>query len=283
MLFRSVTYMNRPASPQVDTLEQRARAFGYRHEQLPYCQFFASKRTIRSLRDIVYTEYDLRARLKDHIGDGGTVGSWAAEVGLMIPEGMKPTREAVVQALTRDQLGWHAIRHPSLDRSALEHNAEIVRATGLATATLVDYGRLSHRTMSISVDELIGKVLEPWIVPDASMTWRSDEIVNALRRSTPDGALVPVLLMEESGGPRIRLWDSGTGFVNLFQGRDNNYSPFTKQGYPGDRRVPGIEQEPDTVALQVHRVVRRDDASRQEILALAIYLGSRHIVRKVSL
>ena len=41
----TVTYMNRPASPQVDTLEQRARAFGYRGDLLPYCQFFASKKT----------------------------------------------------------------------------------------------------------------------------------------------------------------------------------------------------------------------------------------------
>ena len=43
----TVTYMNRPASPQVDTLEQRARAFGYRGDLLPYCQFFASKKTVR--------------------------------------------------------------------------------------------------------------------------------------------------------------------------------------------------------------------------------------------
>ena len=95
----TVTYMNRPPSGQVDTLEQRARAFGYRRDQLPYCQFFATKRTIRSLRDIVFTEYDLRAQLQDHVDNGGTVHSWAREIGLLLPEGMKPTREAVVSQL----------------------------------------------------------------------------------------------------------------------------------------------------------------------------------------
>ena len=83
----TVTYMNRPASPQVDTLEQRARAFGYRGDFLPYCQFFASKKTIRSLTEIVHTEEDLRARLHDHIDSGGSVHTWAREIGLVLPDG----------------------------------------------------------------------------------------------------------------------------------------------------------------------------------------------------
>ena len=57
--------MNRPASEQLDTLEQRARAFGYRGDLLPYCQFFATPRTLKVLREIVDTEYDLRAQMRD--------------------------------------------------------------------------------------------------------------------------------------------------------------------------------------------------------------------------
>src|SRR3546814_3045579 len=94
--------MNRPTSIQGDTMEQRARAFGYRKDQLPYCQFFATKRTVKVLRDTVFTEYDLRAELQDHIAGGGSVGSWAREVGLLLPEGTKPTRDAVVQALSKE-------------------------------------------------------------------------------------------------------------------------------------------------------------------------------------
>jgi hypothetical protein len=45
----TVTYMNRKPSEQIDTLEQRARAFGYRGDQLSYCQFFASHRTVKIL------------------------------------------------------------------------------------------------------------------------------------------------------------------------------------------------------------------------------------------
>ncbi|MGF3894930.1 Z1 domain-containing protein, partial [Staphylococcus aureus] len=106
----TVTYMNRPASSQVDTMEQRARAFGYRGDLLPYCQFFASKRTVRSLTEIVHTEADLRARLRDHIDRGGSVRTWAKEIGLLLPADMTPTRASVVQALTTMELGWHVMR-----------------------------------------------------------------------------------------------------------------------------------------------------------------------------
>jgi hypothetical protein len=164
----TVTYMNRPASTQVDTLEQRARAFGYRRDQLPYCQFFASKRTVRSLRDIVYTEYDLRGQLQDHVGSGGSVRSWAREVGLLLPEGMKPTRDAVVQALSSTPFGWHSLRRPVLDPTSIDHNRELVSAIGLLRASRVDYGRLSHRTTNISLDRLLKEVLVPWSVESYS-------------------------------------------------------------------------------------------------------------------
>ena len=71
----TVTYMNRPASDQIDTLEQRARAFGYRGDLLPYCQFFATPRTLKVLREIVDTEYDLRANLRDWLDGGHAVST----------------------------------------------------------------------------------------------------------------------------------------------------------------------------------------------------------------
>ena len=114
----TVTYMNRPASNQIDTLEQRARAFGYRQDLLPYCQFFATARTLKVLREIVFTEYDLRAMLRDHLDQGGSVDTWAKDVGLMLPTGTKPSRDAVISAVGvfNSRPGtWHSLRRPSLE------------------------------------------------------------------------------------------------------------------------------------------------------------------------
>ena len=125
----TVTYMNRPTSDQIDTLEQRARAVGYRNDLLPYCQFFATLATIRMLRGSVHTEYDLRARLEDWIASGNSPKDWSKEIGLLLPLGARPTRAAVIKAVSNfnSSGGWHQLRMPSLDAVDLQFNGYLVR------------------------------------------------------------------------------------------------------------------------------------------------------------
>ncbi|MGO1317662.1 MAG: Z1 domain-containing protein, partial [Cellulomonadaceae bacterium] len=217
----TVTYMNRPPSAQVDTLEQRARAFGYRRDQLPYCQFFATKRTVRSLRDIVFTEYDLRAQLQDHVDAGGTVHSWARDVGLMLPDGMKPTRDAVVSQLSYRGMGWSSVRLPRLAPDAISTNRAITDAIGLFDAPLVNYGRIAFRTLHLTVADVIARIVAPWSVDDYGPSWRLRDVIEALERHPDQSQAVPIILMEDNGQARLRKWDIETGFINLFQGRDN--------------------------------------------------------------
>ncbi|WP_378099056.1 Z1 domain-containing protein [Cellulomonas sp. T2.31MG-18] len=276
----TVTYMNRPASPQVDTLEQRARAFGYRRKLLPYCQFFASRRTIRSLRDIVFTEYDLRARLQDHVDDGGSVHTWATEVGLLLPEGMKPTRDTVVTALSSTPAGWHSLRRPVLSEEEVRHNESLVAALGLFQAPFEDHQRLAFRTLHLNASEVIERLLAPWAVESYSPSWRHGDLLDHLQRTVDQNGQVPVLLMEDNGRPRQRRWDDQVGFINLFQGRDLKPQP-DGAFYPGDRSTPDLDRDPDRVVVQVHRVVRRNVPDR-ELLTLALHLGSRGITRKMN-
>ena len=275
----TVTYMNRPTSPQLDTMEQRARAFGYRLDLLPYCQFFATKRTVNVLRDVVFTEYDLRAKLQDHVEAGGTISSWGKEIGLLLPADTRPTRPNVVQALSRTGTGWHSLRRPALSDRARSHNEGLVVNVGLLEAPLVDYGRVQHRTLHLSLARVLSELIEPWETLSYSPGWRQDEILDALTRNPHQDALVPVLLLDDNGSARTRKWDDGLGFVNLFQGRDVNPKsgePF----YPGDRAIPDVENQPETVVVQVHRVKRRNREDGFEIFAPAVYLGERAIVTR---
>lgn len=274
----TVTYMNRPASVQIDTMEQRARAFGYRGELLPYCQFFATPRTLKVLRETVFTEYDLRARLRDVLDQGGTVDEWAREVGILLPTGTQPTRPAVIGALNRFNTssdGWHSLRQPSLAPSDREGNAELVKALGLLDAERRDYGRLGFRTVDITLGRLLDDLLRPWRLGTYSAGWRHDEILDHLARMSGD-LVVPVLLMDDQNdGPRLRKWDE-LGFVNLFQGRDGSGQP---DGYPGDRAVPPGEASP--LALQVHYAAPRSD-EQTPVHTLAIRLTDMQTARKAS-
>jgi hypothetical protein len=274
----TVTYMNRPATVQVDTLEQRARAFGYRGDLLPFCQFFASHRTIRGLREIVYTELDLRARLQDHIESDGSVASWAREIGLLMPEGMKPSRVAVLEALEHVPFGWTAQRSPSFSESDIESNWAAIARLGLPDADKQSYGRLEHRTVWVTGAKAT-ELVENWQGAPESTGWNRAHVAEAMGR-VRDGA-VPVLLLEEASGlPRQRKWDASIGFVNIFQGRDAAYRPGSNDTYPGDRNVPAWEVEQGLPVIQIHRVSRR--GHDEDVPVIAVYLGNRHITRKAS-
>lgn len=277
----TVTYMNRPASPQVDTLEQRARAFGYRGDLLPYCQFFASKKTIRSLTEVVHTEEDLRARLRDHVENGGSVHSWAREIGLLLPDGMTPTRSSVVTALSKMGLGWHQMRTPSRLPSDTTHNRALLDKIGLLSAPKVPQGRLAFRTVYIDSLDPLQNLLNEWARPDYSPGWLHEEFVDAVVRGFAHLKKATLMLMEDGDNPRKRKWVDDLGFVNLLQGRDLKPQP-NGDFYVGDRLVEDLENESNQIVIQVHRTLVRDHEAEGEVLALAIYLGSGLVVRKES-
>lgn len=277
----TVTYMNRPASEQIDTLEQRARAFGYRTQLLPFCQFFATARTIKVLTDVVHTEDDLRANLREFLDSGRSVKEWAAEFGLLLPSGARPTRKNVIAALDSfNQEGeWHTLRRPLLDQASKKINRNLMNDLGLFASPIVDYGRLGFRTMELNTDRIL-ELIQSWRTDPATSGWRQEEIESYLRRvSRQDVNGYAILLNNEDdeAKPRVRRWESDIGFINVFQGRDTDQSktPF----YLGDRELGLGKFGRDSVVLQFHHVTRRgfDDI---DLYTLAIHLGDKTIIMK---
>lgn len=284
----TVSYMNRPTTDQIDTLEQRARAFGYRNDLLPYCQFFATLATVRMLRGIVHTEYDLRGRLEDWISLGNSPKDWSREIGLLLPIGGKPTRSAVIKAITtfNNGGGWHQLRMPSISDRALLRNKKLIEDLGILNAERRDFGRLQHRTLELDSEFLMNNLLSKWEWDGFSPGWEHEHILQLFeslgpRHVSENSALVTVTLMqyESEDRPREREWRTDTGFVNLFQGRDSGYvGNSTPDKYPGDRFVPNIEQKSNSLAIQIHRI-KPKNLDIAEIYTLAIYLGDAKIVR----
>lgn len=281
----TVTYMNRPSSDQIDTIEQRARAFGYRSEFLPFCQFFASARTIKMLRDIVLTEYDLRARLLDAIESGKSLDQWAKEIGFLIPVGSKPTRDVVVKELAESQSGWYQHRRPSFETEAIEGNWRLSNELGLFDAPLTNFGRLVFRELILPTEDA-AVFLRRWTFLSGPNSWPKDEIVHHFERQAQFQKNVSVILMEQDAGtadarPRIRQWRDDVGFVNLFQGRDTKLED-GKEFYPGDAYLEEITVDPAKLLIEVHRINRRDENDSPKILTPAIYLGDRKIAKRKS-
>jgi hypothetical protein len=275
----TVTYMNRPVSDQIDTLEQRARAFGYRTNLLPYCQFFATARTIRMLRGIVHTEDDLRVKLRDSLDDGKTVSQWAKEMGLFLPGGAKPTRSSVIPSLKNFNPDgeWFSLRKPFTDDSSKAKNLEVLNKIGIFDSPKVDYGRLHFKTLIIKLNQM-AEILEQWKINNASPGWKNEDIIEFVSRLPDQDSEAYIILLDDQGSVRTRKWAEDIGFINLFQGRDLNASP-GKPFYKGDRELGFENYGKEKVILQVHHVTRRD-MNDKDLYTLAIHLGDGRIVKK---
>jgi len=284
----TVTYMNRPTSDQIDTLEQRARAFGYRNDLLPYCQFFATLATVRMLRGIVHTEYDLRARLEDWIAAGNSPKDWSKEIGLLLPVGARPTRAAVIKAVSNFNTsgGWHQLRMPSLETDDLVFNSNLVKDLGILQAGRIDFGRLHHRTLEMDSSDVYENLLRTWKWNGFSPGWEHEDILQLFESLGPKNVTgksvkVKVILMqyENEDKAREREWRADTGFINLFQGQDAQYlDSSTPDRYPGDRKVPILQDGESSLAVQIHRVLPKG-LNVPELFTLAVHLGDSKIVR----
>ncbi len=265
----TVSYLSRSTSTQADTLAQRARAFGYRHEYLPYCRFFAPASTVDAFRASVQTEEAMRAELIDWVNGGHPLNYWSERVGFLMGDGMRPTRKQVAPSIDRTPTrGWHVLAYPSIDDGSIERNVSLLAELGLFRAARKDYGRLAFRTLSAVPIAAVAGLVCSWAMP-ARSGWSRTDIRGFLERvaTTQPELSVGVVLMESpDGNARRRNWRDQIGFSNLMQGRDNNYSGRPDE-YPGDRAMFGF-----TTGLQVHWVVGREGRPGP-LHTLAIHIG----------
>jgi GTPase SAR1 family protein len=271
----TVTYMNRKASDQVDTMQQRSRAFGYR-PFLQYCRVFTTKETQALLEDTVHTEDDLRQQIGDWQDSGRSFKEWAQEIGIVISSLAKPTRANVVKDLTQRTLGgWEYLLNSNTDDETLDHNEQLIKDLGADSAELRKFGKQNHRVMEASEDQICDFILK-WHV-DLPIGWDKSAVIRAIRapksasdrsQKSPGSGMFKVVHISEfdDNRPRTRnIWSNVSGIDkagNLLQGSGQNY--------PGDRYLFDNEES----FLQIHKVSIKAASSRP-LYFLAINLGKK--------
>ena len=266
----TVTYMNRKASDQVDTMQQRSRAYGYR-PFINYCRIFTTKDSMQKLKDTVHTEEDLRDQLRNWISLGGNFKDWSREIGLIVKSDSKPNRDSVVKQLTIRQIGgWHFMLNAPEKKAERNFNLEIVAELGLFDAPLIQYGSHRYRTKVVSIDQLKG-ILSRWQGRDSG-TWNSliiKRYLDGVPKVAPNEQDFSIILIdsEDSGKLRTRShWFGKYSLKNsgqLLQGSNENY--------PGDRNLLPESSN----MLQIHLVTLvGSDAPTEPIPFLALKIGS---------
>lgn len=277
----TVTYMPRGVGTgTADTIQQRARFFGYKRRYLGYCRVYLEAGKRAAYQRYVEHEEDLRQRLIEHRRTGQPLNEWKR--AFFLSQTLQPTRRSVMdiaylQSVLSDQ--WYTPGAPHDSPEAVESNRGVV-ASFLAGLTLaLDPGSSQRSDMqkhdmaeSVPLARVFEHLLTRLRITRAGDSQRYTGLllqVGAYLESHPD-AVANVYYMSR-GATRDRTVNRDDEIPTLYQGADPVDPPALRGTvYPGDREIKAASG----LTVQIHRVrVRRPDGDI-EVSTIAVWVPS---------
>lgn len=251
----TVTYMPRSlGTGNADTVQQRARFFGYKRSYKGVCRIFLAQDAVSAFKHYVEHEEFVRGALIEF--QGRPLMEWKRD--FILTRLLKPTRTSVV-GLDADRVlltrGWNFPIRLHKDSTAYLGNQKILRdLVGRLEANYQVIDAADHEKFkdlrsnsprnklieAVPVGEIVNTFLSELRIPDYDDSSLHTALIMALNASTAANAneLCDVFLIGELL-PQTRSITS-TGRINqLFVGKSPNTDDFDKLTYVGDSALYG--------------------------------------------
>lgn len=272
----TVTYMPRGMGVgNADTLQQRARFFGYKKSYLGYCRVFVEDVSRDAFRAYVNHEEDIRVRLDEHRKTNKPLTEWKR--AFFLAKNLKPTRASVLDlAYIKDDFSdsWFAPKAPHDTQDATEWNWIIVEQY-ISTLVLVpDLGhkeRTKVQRHNVAVDVSLADAFSKLLL-QLRMTRAIDSqyftglLLQIQRYLEGNPNAVCTVYQMSQGEARERGVDGNDQLLNLFQGPH----PDSKGAiYPGDRNIKAINQ----LTIQIHNLtVKTAEGTIPQVTTVAVWV-----------
>jgi hypothetical protein len=277
----TVTYMPRgPGGWTADTIQQRARFFGYHakptNNYLDYCRVYLHSSVLAVFEAYVEHEEDMRRQIARHRGQR----LQELKRAFFLDASLRPTRRNIMRKLyqrPRLSSGWFEQQAPQM--APLGGTTNRMLASSLAASLRLEEDEFErHYYADVNLSELLENFLIPFACP-----YERDEIamcairlILANEAESADASPCRVIFMDLKRRPRERRVVSDV--IDLMQGRSSSSDP---DRYPGDRAITA--NVPDRVTIQIHTiraVSKAEDGAvtgviAENVPALAIYLPRR--------
>ncbi|MBU7586759.1 MAG: hypothetical protein KAF91_28520 [Nostoc sp. TH1S01] len=266
----TVTYMPRDAGVgNADTIQQRARFFGYKRSYLGYCRVFLEQDVKDAFTTYVEHEEYIRQQLKTYRGK--PLSEWKRAFFLDNPLS-SPTRGNVLDlpfirgGFSND---WYAANYPhESDEDVINKNREVVDTfwSQLTALNEKTFGKISVNKHLFATDIPLKDTFEQLIIkfrtthPTDSQRFTGLMLqVQRYLEQNPD-ELCDIYLMDK-GKLRLRTIDIN-GKWYLFQGR-NSKDP---EKYPGDQKI----RVEDKITIQIHKLNLHVEAEGRDIANMSV-------------
>lgn len=288
----TVTYMPRNiGTANVDTVQQRARFFGYKRNYLGFCRVFLDEVTIDAYNFIIAHEEDVRNRLLEFDLNNRHLNDWDREV--VLDQMLNLTRRNVIyDDLDRDTFGndWFRINAPHDTEELIESNRESLLAFLQSNSAKFsqDEGHENrteeqkHLVARITIKECLEHLLNKlrYTRESDSATYSSLRgIVKGFIEEHPDDECLVYLMSANSidnWEGRIRKLNRNDEIQQLFQGRNPRTGEVI---YPGDSEI----KDENLLTIQIHLLNIRD-TEFTSVPTLAIWIPEHigtDIIRQV--
>lgn len=255
----TVTYMPRDVgAKRADTIQQRARFFGYKRPYLGYCRVFLEPAVRDAFTKYVSHEEDIRNRLREY--EGRPLDELRR--AFLLPQGLAPTRDSIIDVSyvrTRVSDGWFYPNVPYESNDAVEMNRRVIadflrqielspdQGHGLRTPTQrhLFAGQLSLR-------EVYSQLILGLRFPNLSDAQNLLGVIVIIRQLLDANVDEMCTLYQMSGGhPRERTLDADGKIRQLLQGA-YPVNPPARRGeiYPGDRAI----HDGNSITIQIHNL-----------------------------
>ena len=271
----TITYMPRGiGAGQVDTVQQRARFYGYNRKRLGYCRVYLDIGSTDAYQAYIDHEDRLRQSLVEHVATGKPLSEWRRI--FFMDAALKPTRDSVLDIEysrgTRANTPYDAMP-PIYSMHDLEENRCSIRdfiKPLQFVATDIDNALPSSQSHKVAHDVSTKKVLEKLLVPlkindpEDSLNFFIIRLqIQRFLETQPNGKCT-IYLMRPDTEPERTLDTSEK--IEAYQGAN----PST--GYKGDRAL----YNKGKLTIQIHRYSKVKDHKGKllatDVLQIAVIL-----------
>lgn len=270
----TITYMPRDKGVgNADTIQQRARFFGYKKDVFEYCRVFLQDHVRNAYEHYINHEEYVREILREHDKTGRSLDEWKRI--FLLDKSLKPTRHSILDISYRQiNLGdlWYAPKAPHKPIEAIETNLSIVERVLNKWSFRPNKGhpdrteKQKHCEADIPLKDVYEELLEPFQFAQTVDSERFEQVrfqISTYLESCPN-ASCKVYYM--SGGQlRKRSLNKNEHLRGVFQGHSMD-----RITYPGDREIKASGH----VTVQIHKFTIRQKKKeiRSNVPVLTVWL-----------
>ena len=282
----TVTYMPRGIGVgNADTVQQRARFFGYKRPYLGYCRVYLEQGTLRAFQTYVDHEEEIRVQLEKFQESGQPLNDWKRV--FVLDPGMQPCRHHVLEFdYIRGNFSdiWLTPRVVLASDAVVQANQQTVAE--FVSRSLVEFheddghpdrtdAQRHDVCRDVSLRAMIEQLLVNMRVTGTTDSQRNTGLLLQLGKAleyNPDEVCSIYRMSPVTG--RSRGIDENGAITNLFQG-EAPVHPRERRGevYPGDRAI--LDDGNVTVQIHTPNLTRDGLEVAQNVPILAVWVPAR--------